>query len=245
MKNLLSVITICKDEPFIEATCQSVCQQSYQDFEWIIVDGASGKSTLDILNKYHSRADVFISEPDTGTYNAMNKGIAQARGQYLVFMNGGDVFYDAQTIATVLPYLNKGTADVFYGDSYRLYEKPEDCWVKTYPDKITKDFFLDNTLPHQSSYIKRKLFEKYQGYREDFKIVSDKEKWLKFIDNGVTFDHIPFILSQFRMNGKSRAQTPLLLAEKKEMLEQYFPKTSLYQTNNPYLQKIFDLPAKE
>ena len=200
---------------------------------------------VDILNKYRFRADVFISEPDTGTYNAMNKGIAKAHGQYLVFMNGGDVFYNAKTIETVLPYLNKGTADVFYGNSYRLYEKPEDCWVKTYPDKITKNFFLDNTLPHQSSYIKRELFEKYQGYREDFKIVSDKEKWLKFIDNGVTFGHIPFILSGFRMNGKSRAQTPLLLAEKKKMLEQYFPKTSLYRTNNPYLQKIFDLSVKE
>ena len=240
MKNLLSVITICKDEPFIEQTCQSVCNQSCQDFEWIVIDGASQPENLLKLKKYASRFNYFTSEPDTGTYNAMNKGIKKAHGQYLLFMNGGDIFYNNKVVETVLPYLQKGTEEVFYGDSYRLFEQPKDCFIKTYPDKLEKSFFLTNTLPHQSSYIKRELFEKYQGYREDFNIVSDKEKWLKFIDNGVRFSHIPLVLSCFRMNGKSRQQSHLLLKEKKEMLESYFPKKELYRTDIPYLQQIFD-----
>ena len=121
-----------------------------------------------------------------------------------------------------------------------MFEQQKDCFIKTYPDKLEKSFFLTNTLAHQSSYIKRELFEKYQGYREDFKIVSDKEKWLKFMDNKVNFKHIPFVLSCFRMNGKSRQQTPLLRKEKRQMLEMYFPKQALYGTNIPYLQQIFD-----
>ena len=240
MKNLLSVITICKDEPFIEQTCQSVCKQSCQDFEWIVIDGASQPENLLKLKKYASRFNYFISEPDTGIYNAMNKGIRRSHGTYLLFMNGGDLFYNDEVIENVLPYLKKGNADVFYGDSYRLFEQATKCFIKTYPDILKKNFFLTNTLAHQSSYIRKELFEKYQGYREDFKIVSDKEKWLQFIDNDVRFLHIPLVLSCFRMNGKSRQQSSLLLKEKKEMLESYFPRKKLYGTNIPYLKNIFD-----
>lgn len=240
IKNLISIITVCKNEPFINDTCKSIVNQSCQNFEWIIVDGASTDETLEKLTKYKQRADVFISEPDNGVYSAMNKGIRHANGKYLLFMNGGDLFYNTEVVKLMMPYLNKGKADVFYGDSYRLFENEKDCFVKIYPDEITKSFFLTNTLAHQSSFIKRELFEKYGEYREDFTIVSDKEKWLKFIDNGVKFCHIPQVLSRFRMNGKSQQQTSILKAEKKKMLEEYFPKNQLYNTEIPYLQNVFD-----
>ncbi|MDO4183697.1 MAG: glycosyltransferase family 2 protein [Rhodospirillales bacterium] len=240
MNPMLSIITICKNEPYIEETCLSVVKQSNQNFEWLVVDGASTDDTLDKLSKYQKRMDIFISEEDNGTYFAMNKGIHHAHGKYLLFMNGGDLLYSKHTVANVLPYLQSDKADIFYGDSYRLFENEDDCFIKTYPDKITKSFFLTNTLAHQSSFIRKELFEKFGGYREDFKIVSDKEKWLHFIDKGATFCHIPEVLSCFRMNGQSRQQTPTLKAEKKKMLEEYFPKNQLYNTNVPYLQKVFD-----
>ena len=93
MQNLLSVITVCRNEPFIESTCKSVCAQTNQDFEWIIVDGASTDGTLDKIRPYRGRADILISEPDAGIYPAMNKGIGLARGKYLLFLNGGDLLY--------------------------------------------------------------------------------------------------------------------------------------------------------
>lgn len=240
MYPLLSVITICKNEPFIEETCKSIVNQSYQNFEWIVVDGASTDSTLEKLSRYQKRIDTFISERDGGVYFAMNKGITQAHGKYLLFMNGGDLFYNEEIVKMITPYLTKERAEVFYGDSYRLFENEKDCFIKTYPDKITKSFFLTNTLAHQSSFIKKELFEKFGGYREDFRIVSDKEKWLKFTDNDVKFFHIPYPLSCFRMNGLSRQQSDILIQEKKKMLEEYFPKNMLYETDIPYLQKIFD-----
>ena len=240
MNPILSIITICKNEPYIDETCKNILNQSNQNFEWIVIDGASTDDTLDKLSKYKKRMDIFISEEDNGTYFAMNKGINHAHGKYLLFMNGGDLFYNPEVVKMVLPYLNRGDADIFYGDSYRLFEKEKDCFIKTYPDKITKNFFLTNTLAHQSSFIKKELFEKFGGYREDFKIVSDKEKWLKFIDKGANFCHISKPLSCFRMNGVSRQQSDILLQEKKKLLEEYYPQNLLYNTNIPYLQKIFD-----
>lgn len=237
---LLSVITVCKNEPFIEATCKSVCAQTFRDFEWLVIDGDSDTQTKQVLNKYQKAMDVFVSEPDDGIYQAMNKGIARAEGDYLLFMNGGDLFYNKDVLANVRPYLQKQEADIFYGQSYRLFEQPEECFIKTYPEKLYKDFFLTNTLAHQSSFIRRELFTEYGGYREDFKIVSDKEKWLHFFDNGVTFKYLPFPCSCFRMNGISRLTSSELKAEKKKMLEQYFPREKLYNTSVPYLQKVFD-----
>lgn len=236
---LLSIVTICKNEPFIAATGESVCAQKNQNFEWLVIDGASTDETLKHLSPYQKRADVFISEPDDGIYPAMNKGIRQAKGKYLLFLNGGDLLYDENTLSKVLPYLNKGAADVFYGDSYRLFEKEEDCFVKTYPPKIEKSFFLTNTLGHQSSFIKRKLFERLGGYREDFKIVSDKEKWLCFLEYGAKFEHLPFPCARFRMNGVSRFPSELLKKEKIKMLKEYYPAEVLYNSDKPYLQSLF------
>lgn len=238
MEPKLSIITICKDEPYIEDTCKSIINQTNQKFEWIVVDGASRADTLEILSRYQYRMDTFISEPDDGVYFAMNKGIKRAKGTYLLFMNGGDLFYGDDVVDKAFLYLEK--SEVLYGDSYRLFENEKDCFIKTYPDRLTKSFFLTNTLAHQSSFIKRELFEKFDGYREDFKIVSDKEKWLNFIDNDVSFLHIPFAVSCFRMNGISRQNSEVLLQEKKKLLEEYFPKNLLYNTNIPYLQRVFD-----
>lgn len=238
-QKLLSIITICKNEPFIESTCQSICSQINQNFEWLIIDGASTDDTLKKIKPFQKRADIFISETDTGIYPAMNKGINLAHGKYLLFLNGGDQLYNNETIAHVLPYLNKGNADIFYGDSYRLFENETDCFIKTYPDTIRKSFFLDNTLAHQSSFIKKDLFAKLGTYREDFKIVSDKEKWLCFIDNGARFSHLPFPCSCFRMNGISRFPSQLLKEEKIRMLKEYYSEKTLCDSTLPYLQALF------
>ena len=238
---LLSIITICKNEPFITETCASVLSQTNQNFEWVIIDGASTDDTLDKIKPYAHRADVFISEADNGIYAAQNKGIRNSRGKYLMFLNGGDLLYNSETVADVMPYLAGGPECVFYGDSYRLYNTPEKCFIKTYPDDITKDFFLTNTLGHQSCFIHRNLFEKYGPYREDFKIVSDKERWFAFISGGAAFKHIPFPCSRFRMNGISTRKDDALNAEKIKLLTQYFPKSILTSSDLPYLQELFSV----
>jgi glycosyltransferase involved in cell wall biosynthesis len=239
MDIILTIITICKNQPFIRETCESVISQIDKDFEWIVVDWWSTDWTLDILNEYKPKISVLISENDTGVYNAMNKWIKVSRWEYLLFLNGWDMLYESSTIKNIKQYLINWDSEVYYGDSFRLFERKEDCFIKTYPDKLEKNFFLTNTLAHQSSFIKRELFIKYWLYREDINIVSDKEKWLYFIDNNVRFEHLNFVCSIFRMNWVSRKNTDELKQEKIKLLKQYYPDEMLYWTNIPYLQELF------
>ena len=126
---LFSIITVCRNEfPKIRATCESICNQSVRNFEWIVIDGASTDGTLDVLDEYRDRIAILVSEPDKGIYNAMNKGIRRAGGEYVVFMNGGDRFMDENVLETVAAAPRK---DIISGDL--LFDGGKQT-VKTYPD---------------------------------------------------------------------------------------------------------------
>ncbi len=109
------------------------------------------------------------------------------------------------------------SADIFYGDSFRLFDDESKCFIKTYPEQISKEFFLTNTLAHQSCFIRKNLFEKYGKYIETFKIVSDKEKWLEFYEQNAIFKYINKTIAKYRMNGISQNKTPELALEKEKM----------------------------
>ena len=170
----LSVITVCFNEKNIERTCESIVKQTNQDFEWIVIDGGSTDGTLDILEKYKDRINVFVSEPDSGIYNAMNKGIKRSSGEYLNFMNGGDEF---ASIDVIDKFLNLGSeydnADVIYGNMNYINENKSR--IVTFDDDLDEIFFYNNCINHQASFIKRNLFDKYGLYNEKLKVVSDWE----------------------------------------------------------------------
>ena len=113
-KTILTIITVCfniKDE--IERTCQSIVNQTWQNFEWIVIDGGSTDGTVDILKKYSDRINILVSEPDKGIYNAMNKGIKLSHGEWLNFMNGGDRFTSNDVLKEVFSG-KEYSADVLY-----------------------------------------------------------------------------------------------------------------------------------
>lgn len=110
----LSIITICYNEPHVEDTCKSIVNQTWQNFEWIVIDGKSNEETLNIFEKYRYRIDTFISEPDKGIYNAYNKGIKLARGEYVQFLNAGDSFYSHDALNIFFSKV-KRSASVLYG----------------------------------------------------------------------------------------------------------------------------------
>ena len=135
-KTILTIITVCfniKDE--IERTCQSIVNQTWQNFEWIVIDGGSTDGTVDILKKYSDRINILVSEPDKGIYNAMNKGIKLSHGEWLNFMNGGDRFTSNDVLKEVFSG-KEYSADVLYGKKYN------------YDDKVllTRDVFQQNCL---------------------------------------------------------------------------------------------------
>ncbi|MBE7706629.1 MAG: glycosyltransferase [Cyanobacteria bacterium SIG30] len=219
----LSIITVCyniKDD--IEKTCESIVNQSWQDFEWIVVDGGSTDGTLEILKKYQDRINILISEKDNGIYNAMNKGIKLASGKYLNFMNGGDSFYHNNILKSIFD--NKEyLSDVLYGHGYRKLNNPANN-VSYAPQVLNKDFLFFRTIHHQSAFIKKDIFEKFGFYNESYKIVSDYEMWLILYNNNASFEYLPYIVSEYTLGGISTNYLTRKLAssERQDVILKYF-----------------------
>lgn len=170
----LSIITINYNNKLgLEKTINSVVNQSYKDFEFIIIDGNSTDGSQDLVELYKSKMHYSISEPDTGVYNAMNKGIKVANGEYIIFMNSGDTFFNDDVLQNVKPFLNKNIS-IIYGNSAYL---KNDIFVRNEnpPNKLTFNFFFKFALNHQAVFTKRELFQNYFYYNEDYIICSDWE----------------------------------------------------------------------
>ena len=194
-----TIITICyNEEAGIRATCESIVSQTFRDFEWIVIDGKSTDNTLGILEDYEDRISVLVSEPDDGIYDAMNKGITKATGTYLIFMNGGDSFASHQALEWVSEAPQK---DLIYGD---IYHDSTNGPLITYPDEIPAGYLLRNMVPHQSTFYKRELFDRYGGYDPSYKIAADYDLYARLLEvEKVSSHHIPKPLAIFRLDGIS------------------------------------------
>ena len=223
----LTIITICyniKDE--IERTCKSIIDQTWQDFEWIVIDGGSTDGTVDVLKKYADRIDVLISEPDKGIYNAMNKGIKLAHGEWLNFMNGGDCFAANDVLEKV--FKNKEyDADILYGNM-NFCKKRKTVSQMQYPHQVDKIYFHDGRIGHQAAFIKYNLFEKYGLYNEKYKIASDWEKWIIFTENNCVFQHLDFIVCNFDIEGISSTNLTCSYKEIASVLADFYSQKSKY-----------------
>ncbi len=223
-----SIITVCFNEAQrIELTCQSVVQQTFQEFEWIVIDGGSTDGTLDILKRYAQRMTYFVSEPDCGIYHAMNKGVAQAHGTYLLFLNGGDYLYESDTLAKVFAHEQPLNKDIYYGDLILERDGVSERYSIDFTD--TYATFARRTFPHQATFIKRTLFEMYGMHDESFKISADLEFFLRvFVSNPKRKQHrigyVPFIVSVYEnARGLSSSNLALRKIENKRARMQHYP----------------------
>ncbi|RLD27572.1 MAG: glycosyltransferase [Bacteroidetes bacterium] len=195
---LLSIITInYNDVVGIDKTIQSVNSQSYNNIEYIIIDGLSDDGSVELIKKHAAKISYWISEKDTGIFNAMNKGIKASKGDYLLFLNSGDILNGTSALGDFINHKNfKG--DIIYGD-YK-FEDGE----KIYPDDLSPLFFIRTSLPHQSTFFKRTVFDKMGDYNEGYTIVSDRAFFIKcFLSNLFTFQHIKYSLTIFDLSGMS------------------------------------------
>ena len=238
----LSIVTVCYNEPNLRATCESIVNQIWQDFEWIVIDGGSNKKTIDVFDEYKHRMNYFVSEKDNGIYNAMNKGIAKSKGEYICFLNAGDNYIDNRVLQNVI---KKGLdRDIIFGD---------ECVVKKgkikkirYPNKIDFAYLYRESLPHQSSFIKRELFERYGNYDEQYKIVSDWKKWLDFLVlNKCSYKHINLVCSKFDNSGISSKNNELREKEHAQVLQEYFSNLQLQEIENKTAKKTKELSFRE
>ena len=241
----ISIITICYNEPNLERTCESIVNQTFQDFEWIVVDGGSNQETQEIWNRYKDRIDKFISEPDNGRYDAMNKGISLATGEYLNFMNAGDYFADKDVLQNVV---NKNLdKDIVFGDLGNI-NTDGSIHHCIFPDKVDLIFLYKHFIPHQASFIKADLFDKYGHYSTEFLSASDWEKWIVFIIlNHCTYKHIRLTCCIFDTNGISSKQGQIGDKEREIILHKYFSEEEILKLKNSanfklnFLEKIFSI----
>lgn len=216
----ISVITINFNHlEGLKKTVQSVKEQTYNQIEYIIIDGGSSDGSKKYIQDNAELLDYWVSESDNGLYNAMNKGIARASGDYLIFMNSGDYFCNSNVVEQVV---NKGlSADFEYGDFYNGSLAQEKL-VK-FPEQPSLLFFSSRALCHQSLFIKKEIFDLYGGYDENYKIASDWEHYVRlFFHEKVTFKYLDFPIAFYELNGVS-AQEELKNEERIQVIREVFP----------------------
>ena len=198
----LTIITInYNNKEGLIKTFESIRNQTWLDFEYIVIDGGSTDGGKELIEK-NQQIDYWVSEKDSGVYNAMNKGILKATGDYIIFMNSGDFFYDENVLEKVRHQFSSNI-DILYGDT--IYFNDNGFRKLETPDKkLTFGFFCDSGINHQAVFIKRNLFHQYFLYNEDYKICSDWEFFIVVIClYQATYKHIDEIICYYDFSGIS------------------------------------------
>ena len=202
----LSIITVnLNNANGLQKTIESVINQTFTDFEYIIIDGGSTDGSLDVIKEYEDRIIYWVSEPDKGIYNAMNKGILNSKGEYLQFLNSGDWLVD-ETILSKVFEMNR-SAEIIYGNMYEI--KPngnKKLQVPLAVDNLTLANFNSNThatIQHPASFICKTLFEKGM-YDERYKIIADIKFFIeRIIFQNCTVQYLPLAITNFNLDGLS------------------------------------------
>ncbi len=200
-------------------TIESVVAQTCRDFEYIVIDGGSTDSSVEVIKEYDQSIDYWVSERDRGIYHAMNKGVAQAHGDYCIFMNSGDCFYGSDVLECVR---GEFAADDFVVGK-AVSQKDNTALFAPPVRDISLYYFYTGTLPHQSSFIKTDLLRQFP-YDESLKIVSD---WKFFVQTIILHDcsvkFIDEIVAKFDVDGVSTSNPHATWEEKMNVLTELFP----------------------
>lgn len=204
----LSIITInYNDVEGLKRTMTSVFDQSFRDMEYIIIDGGSNDGSRDHIEENKDRIAWWVSEKDNGVFHAQNKGIRAAKGEYLLFLNSGDLLNGETALEDFIGHASfKG--DVIYGDY--IFEEGE----KVYPDELSLYYFMRTSLPHQSTFFRKNVFDMMGEYDEKYRIAADRAFYIKcFVSGKIKFQHIKYPLTLFDLSGLSN--DPNFLEDKK------------------------------
>jgi len=203
----ISVITVCfNSENTIEKTILSVLNQTYANIEYIIIDGNSTDKTLEILEKYRNKFSYFLSEPDTGMYNAMNKGIKKATGEWIFILNSDDLFFNQNSVEHAVNHLKNYNGDILLGDIYLDHtENPEiHNRIRNYKHLNIMQIYY-NGLYQQAMFYRRNIFERLGYFDENYKIISDVD-WFYKNHKNLQIKYIPLVFCKFRIGGRSASE---------------------------------------
>lgn len=222
-KPLITVVTVVfNGEKHLEDTILSVINQTYENVEYIVIDGGSTDGTLDIIKKYADRIDSWVSELDRGIYDAMNKGICLTQGNYVNFMNAGDCFYDKKTIA----FANKNIKEkysVFYGKTM-LIDKWNNCNILYLPHEISiKNNYFEMPVCHQSLFYHLNCFKYHGLYDIQYRVCADYEHFLRLVSSNALFFKVNCIIAKVILGGFSFQNIQTNIRENYSIINKYYP----------------------
>ncbi len=244
----LSIITInYNNAEGLRKTMESVLAQTYTEIEYIIVDGASTDGSVDVIRELATRPTIkWVSEKDTGIYNAMNKGIRMATGEYIQILNSGDILAADDVTERMFqamgygqwaidnetnrqsPIANRPQIPIFYGNMIKVNTQGKVVSKSGYTEYSLRQFY-SSTLNHDCAYIRKDLFEEYGLYDESLKIVSDWKWYLQAIGLGrVKPVYVDIDVTIFDDGGISETQLDRRAAERRQVLEELLPPAVLW-----------------
>lgn len=198
-------------------TMDSVFIQNCTDYEFIVIDGGSTDKSVNFIQNGGGNISFWCSEPDNGVYNAMNKGVSHAKGDYLIFMNSGDTFHGRDALSKVAAL--QQTSDIV---ACQILRMDNGQLLRPYVDDVLVQL-MQSTLNHQATFIRRSVFDKCQ-YDERFKIVSDWKFWVEAIlFQGCSYQMLDLVVAEQDMSGISNTNKDLDKRERAQVMQELFP----------------------
>lgn len=235
----LSIITVnFNHREGLRNTINSVIsQKDFDDYEFIVIDGGSTDGSKDVIMENANRITYWVSEKDGGIYNGMNKGIKVANGEYLIFMNSGDTFYNDHVLADV--FCQNREADIITGNHV------VNTNVHSSPEEITGSYMFTTTLFHQATFIKASNF-KGQLYDERYKIVADwAHLFRRLIIENASYQHVNVVVCRCEEGGLSQTHWQDVLRERQDYLKTILPERIYNDYNKHFMETQFSKCPKD
>ncbi|KAA9036413.1 glycosyltransferase [Ginsengibacter hankyongi] len=239
----LSIITVnLNNKAGLQKTMESVFEQTFKDYEYIIIDGGSEDGSKELIETHSDKLSYWISENDNGIYNAMNKGIVRAQGDLIIFLNSGDYYVSNNLLLYASKRIDPGKADVFF--CRFIFDNPVSNIIVVSDDSgNTYDWDLQNSnFPHPGTFYKRSVFLTIGVFDENYKILGDFDWNAKaLINHRVAFQYVNLITAFFRADGVSNAAHHMntFEHEKNKILSTYFRPAWLFKYINNHKDKIY------
>lgn len=227
-------------EEYFKKCVESVYKQNYSNIEHLIIDGASDDGTLDLIKKVATKSTV-VSEPDKGIYDAFNKGVKKAQGDYIVFLNSDDYFTDENSISCSMKYLTSSNADFSYSDCYFVDESDE---IKNIFYAKMEIFFYGMPFCHQTMITKKSAIIKAGGFDTKYKIAADYNLIMNLVLNGASFVKVPQVTVNFRNCGLCCAEVTEGKKEGEQVLRKYFKDALSNVDDIEYARQNFIVPKE-
>lgn len=243
----VSIITVVRNnEATIAHAINSVLSQDYPDIEYIVIDGGSNDSTVDIIKSYGKKINRFISESDEGMYNGMNKGLKLAKGSIVGLLNSDDFYEHKRIISEVVEQFILRKVDLIFGDI--VFVNPQNLHqvIRYYSSaKFHPELLSWGWIPaHTSCFLKREVYEKYGYFKRDYQLAADYELLLRFIKiHQISYSYIPKVLVRMRPGGASNKNLLCRWISNQEILKacgEHGIKTNFFKLLARYPAKIWE-----